>query len=101
MSEATEDVEQAVEERYSKAATVREPSLCCPVSYDPKLLEAIPREVLETRVLLTWFDVDRIADLALLRTLVDRGEIDAPETARVLDATPEFSRWRRAGAACA
>lgn len=43
---------------------------------------------LETRVLLPWFDVDRPADLAWLRSLIERGEIDAPETARVLTATP-------------
>ncbi len=39
--------EEAVRERYSRAATQREAALCCPVSYDPKLLEAIPAEVLE------------------------------------------------------
>jgi arsenite methyltransferase len=47
MSVATLDVEDAVRARYSKAAEAREPALCCPVSYDPKLLEAIPAEVKE------------------------------------------------------
>jgi ubiquinone/menaquinone biosynthesis C-methylase UbiE len=41
------DVEQAVRHRYSEAAKKLERELCCPVSYDPKLLEAIPQEVLE------------------------------------------------------
>jgi ubiquinone/menaquinone biosynthesis C-methylase UbiE len=41
------DVEQAVKVRYSGAAKEIEPSLCCPTSYDPRYLEAIPSEVLE------------------------------------------------------
>ncbi len=41
------DVEKAVRRRYSGAAKAAEASLCCPVAYDPKLLEAIPREVIE------------------------------------------------------
>ena len=41
------EVENAVRERYSKGALERESELCCPVSYDPKYLEAIPRDVLE------------------------------------------------------
>jgi SAM-dependent methyltransferase len=40
-------VERAVRERYSAAAMTREPSLCCPVEYDRRLLEAIPAEVIE------------------------------------------------------
>jgi SAM-dependent methyltransferase len=39
--------DEAVRERYAAAAATREPALCCPVSYDPRHLEAIPREVLE------------------------------------------------------
>jgi ubiquinone/menaquinone biosynthesis C-methylase UbiE len=39
--------ESAVLERYSAGAKAREESLCCPVTYDPRFLEAIPREVLE------------------------------------------------------
>ena len=38
----TPDVEQAVRTRYSEAARAREESLCCPIQYDPKLLQAIP-----------------------------------------------------------
>lgn len=45
-AEAT-DIETAVRRRYSGAAEAREDSLCCPVSYDPRLLEAIPDEVIE------------------------------------------------------
>ncbi len=41
------DVEQGVKSRYSRAAKSPEASLCCPTSYDPKLLAAIPKEVLE------------------------------------------------------
>lgn len=40
------DVEAAVRSRYSDAAKAREDQLCCPVSYDPTLLRAIPEEVL-------------------------------------------------------
>lgn len=38
--------EQAVRERYAQGAKKSEAELCCPSSYDPKLLEAIPDEVL-------------------------------------------------------
>ena len=41
------DQEKAVLDRYGNAARVLENALCCPVSYDGKLLEAIPAEVLE------------------------------------------------------
>mgnify|MGYP006204317905 CR=1 FL=1 len=39
--------EAAVGERYAKAAGKAEQSLCCAVSYDPKFLANIPREVVE------------------------------------------------------
>ena len=38
--------EEAVQHRYSKGARTVERDLCCPISYDPKLLDAIPEEVL-------------------------------------------------------
>jgi SAM-dependent methyltransferase len=41
------DDESATRERYSAAARIREAALCCPVDYDPGLLAAIPREVIE------------------------------------------------------
>lgn len=41
------DVEAAVRSRYSQAAEASEASLCCPIDYDPKFLEAIPAAVLE------------------------------------------------------
>lgn len=41
------DVEEAVRERYSGAAQVRQEALCCPVDYDTRYLEAIPQEVLD------------------------------------------------------
>ena len=41
------DQEKAVLDRYGNAAKVLENALCCPVSYNGKLLEAIPGEVLE------------------------------------------------------
>ncbi len=46
MSESM-NVERAVRERYSKAATARADDLCCPVDYDADSLEAIPQEILE------------------------------------------------------
>ncbi len=45
---AMEPLEQdVVRQRYSAAAEQSEPALCCPVSYTPRLLEAIPEEILE------------------------------------------------------
>src|SRR5713226_649268 len=41
------DIERAVNERYGRAAQGREPELCCPVEYDPKLLSVIPDEIKE------------------------------------------------------
>jgi ubiquinone/menaquinone biosynthesis C-methylase UbiE len=41
------DLENAVQERYSQGAKRTQADLCCPTSYDPKYLKAIPREVLE------------------------------------------------------
>jgi ubiquinone/menaquinone biosynthesis C-methylase UbiE len=41
------DVEKNVRERYGAGAQAQEAQLCCPVDYDPKYLEIIPREVLE------------------------------------------------------
>ncbi len=40
-------VERVVRERYTEGANQRVAELCCPVSYDPKYLAAIPDEVLE------------------------------------------------------
>ena len=39
--------ENAVADRYSKAAEEREAALCCPVQYQPELLEVIPQEIIE------------------------------------------------------
>ena len=39
--------ESATRERYSAAASAPEAALCCPVSYDPQFLKAIPTEVIE------------------------------------------------------
>jgi len=41
------DVEAAVRERYSAASQQRAADLCCPVSYDARYLEALPRELIE------------------------------------------------------
>ncbi len=41
------DVERVVNERYGQAAKDREPKLCCPVEYVPKLLDVIPAEINE------------------------------------------------------
>jgi arsenite methyltransferase len=40
------DVESAVQRRYGAAAREPEAALCCPVEYDPRLLEVIPEAVL-------------------------------------------------------
>jgi len=41
------NTERAVKERYGEGAQSRVAELCCPVDYDPRYLEVIPREVLE------------------------------------------------------
>lgn len=41
------NVEHAVRERYSSAAQAAQSSLCCPIDYDQKYLEAIPAEIIE------------------------------------------------------
>jgi arsenite methyltransferase len=41
------DLENAVRARYAQAARVREGALCCPISYEPHLLAALPTEVVE------------------------------------------------------
>lgn len=40
-------VEEAVRTRYDQAAREREEDLCCPVEYEPRYLEVIPREILD------------------------------------------------------
>lgn len=40
-------MQTAVYERYSGGARAVEPQLCCPVSYDPRYLAAIPQEIIE------------------------------------------------------
>ena len=48
MSRATTlDTEKAVRRRYRQAAHAPEAALCCPVNYDPRYLEVIPKEILE------------------------------------------------------
>lgn len=48
MADAIEtSVERTVRERYADGARNLEADLCCPVEYDPRLLEVIPEEVLE------------------------------------------------------
>lgn len=41
------DLEAAVRDRYAAAARASEPALCCPTTYDPQLLAALPTEVVE------------------------------------------------------
>ncbi|MBI2311433.1 MAG: methyltransferase domain-containing protein [Betaproteobacteria bacterium] len=43
----TQSMQKAVYDRYAMGARETEPELCCPVSYDPRLLAALPREVIE------------------------------------------------------
>ena len=41
------NVEKAVRERYEKGAQLQEAALCCPVEYDTKYLEIVPKEIIE------------------------------------------------------
>ena len=41
------NIDEVVRRRYENGAAARQDSLCCPVSYDPRYLEVIPREVIE------------------------------------------------------
>lgn len=41
------NIESSVLQRYADAAAQPEAALCCPISYDPKYLKAIPDEVIE------------------------------------------------------
>ncbi|MFQ6099225.1 MAG: methyltransferase domain-containing protein [Armatimonadota bacterium] len=41
------DVERAVQDRYARGAEDREAELCCPVDYDPRYLEVVPKEIVE------------------------------------------------------
>ncbi len=41
------NIDEVVRQRYEAGAAARQDSLCCPVSYDPRYLEVIPREVIE------------------------------------------------------
>ena len=47
MSTTKINYENAVADRYSKAAEEREAALCCPVQYQPELLEVIPQEIID------------------------------------------------------
>jgi len=47
MSTNTPTPENAVKERYAAASQAQEQALCCPVDYDKKYLEVIPKEVIE------------------------------------------------------
>ncbi len=47
MDAVTIDAEREVMTRYAAASARREEALCCAVTYDPKYLEVIPREILE------------------------------------------------------
>ena len=44
---AAENVELAVLKRYAEGALKKQKKLCCPVTYNPKYLNAIPQEILE------------------------------------------------------
>lgn len=43
----TQSMQKAVYERYAMGARETQPALCCPVNYDPRLLAALPREIIE------------------------------------------------------
>lgn len=63
------NVEEAVNRRYSEGAQTATPGLCCPTSYDPRLLAAIPEEVLEK----DYGCGDPTAHLKLGETVLDLG----------------------------
>ncbi|MDP6538455.1 MAG: methyltransferase domain-containing protein [Planctomycetota bacterium] len=44
---STAEVAAAVTSTYSEGAQVKKAELCCPISYDPAMLEVIPPEILE------------------------------------------------------
>ena len=41
------NMRDAVIERYTEGARMREDQLCCPVNYAPELLEILPQEIIE------------------------------------------------------
>ena len=47
MSDPSTFAEDAIRKRYAAAAVQSERALCCPVDYEPRYLEAIPKEVVE------------------------------------------------------
>ncbi len=47
LRETSVDLESAVRQRYSLGAKAVQADLCCPTTYDPRYLDAIPKEVLE------------------------------------------------------
>jgi ubiquinone/menaquinone biosynthesis C-methylase UbiE len=47
MDDMAPNVEREVLKRYAEASVKQEAALCCPVTYDPRYLEAIPAEILE------------------------------------------------------
>jgi glycosyltransferase A (GT-A) superfamily protein (DUF2064 family) len=49
-----------------------------------RTIERLRERGLRVEVLERWFDVDRPEDLDRLRALIQRGEIHAPSTARLL-----------------
>ncbi len=46
-SNSLSELETSVKDRYAKGAIKREEALCCPVSYDPKYLKVIPKEIID------------------------------------------------------
>lgn len=47
MDDGSPNIEREVLRRYAEASKQTEAALCCPVTYDPKYLEAIPSEIIE------------------------------------------------------
>ncbi|MBI4398295.1 MAG: methyltransferase domain-containing protein [Candidatus Omnitrophica bacterium] len=41
------EIEKSVKKRYAQGAKVQEAALCCPVQYDRKYLEVIPKEIID------------------------------------------------------
>lgn len=47
LSHGNSQMEEAVLTRYTAASRQAEPALCCPVQYDPRYLEVLPRELID------------------------------------------------------
>ena len=69
------DVEAAVRSRYSGAARMTEAALCCPTSYDPRLLEPIPADERSSYRTLAGFVMARLGRIPKVGDHFRYGEV--------------------------